>query len=84
MHQEWRVQALKTYKDECKTYLEQRLIWEWALLKKVMSNHCKFHWFSNVSMQEIKNATHLESDYIKALLLLDVVHLVESEEVLSQ
>ena len=43
MHQEWRVQALNTYKDECKIYLKQRLIWEWALLEKVMSNHFKFH-----------------------------------------
>ena len=84
MHQKWRVQALNTYKNECKTYFQQRLIWKWALLEKVMSNHLKFHWSSNVSMQEIKNATHLESDYIKTLLHLNVIHLIESEEVLSQ
>ena len=35
-------------------------------------------------MQKIKNATHLKNDYIKALLHLDVIHLIESEKVLSQ
>ena len=35
-------------------------------------------------MQRIKNATHLKSDYIKIVLHLDVIHLIELKEVLSQ